>query len=145
MSGTVFINIDVPDIGAGEAFYREAFGLVRGRRLGDDFLELLGWPVNVYLLLKAPGTPFAPGGAARREYGRHWTPVHIDVVVSDLDAAVARAVAAGARLEAPVSQEPYGRLALLADPFGHGVCLLELNERGYDAIATEPAPALTGR
>ena len=142
MSETLFINIDVPDVDAGEAFYTRAFGLVRGRRLGDDFLELCGWPVNLYLLRKAPGTAIAPGAPSpRRDYHRHWTPVHIDVVVPDLDAALARAVAAGARLEAPVGEEPYGRLALLADPFGNGVCLLELNQRGYDAIATEPAPA----
>lgn len=143
MSATIFIDIDVPGIAAGEAFYCQAFGLVRGRRLGDDFLELCGWPVNVYLLRKAPGTAIAPPGrpSPRRDYARHWTPVHIDVVVPDLDAALARAVAAGATLEAPVGEEPYGRLALLADPFGNGVCLLELNERGYDAIATEPAPA----
>lgn len=142
MSATVFINIDVPDIAAGEAFYRQAFGLARGRRLGEDFLELSGWPVNVYLLRKEPGSPIAPPGvrSPRRDYGRHWTPVHIDVLVPDLDAALARAIAAGATLEAPVGEEPYGRLALLADPFGNGVCLLELNERGYDAITTEPAP-----
>jgi hypothetical protein len=30
---------------------------------------------------------------------------------------------------------PYGRLALVADPFGHGFCLIQFNERGYDAIA----------
>ena len=137
MSGRILINIDVPDIAAGEAFYTRAFGLVRGRQLGDDFLELLGWPVEVYLLCKAAGTGIAPGaGLPGRSYARHWTPVHIDVLVADMDAAVARAVAAGARLEAPVRSEPYGRLALLADPFGHGVCLLEMNERGYDAIAT---------
>jgi predicted enzyme related to lactoylglutathione lyase len=141
MSQRFLLNIDVPDIAAGEAFYTAAFALVRGRRLGDDFLELCGWPVDVYLLRKEAGTDIAPGAqAAARTYQRHWTPVHIDVVVPDLDAALARAVGAGATLEAPVGDEPYGRLALLADPFGHGICLLELNERGYDAITTEPAP-----
>lgn len=141
MSQRVLINIDVPDIAAGEAFYTAAFGLVRGRRLGDDFLELRGWPVDLYLLRKAAGSEVAPGARApARTYQRHWTPVHIDVLVPDIGAAVARAQAAGAVLEAPVSVEPYGQLALLADPFGHGVCLLELNQQGYDAIATEPAP-----
>ena len=137
MAATILVNIDVPDLRAGEAFYTRAFGLVRGRQLGDDFLELRGWPVDLYLLVKAPGTPIAPTApAAQRTYRRHWTPVHIDVVVTDLDGALARALAEGAELEAPVSQEPYGRLALLADPFGNGICLLEFNQRGYDAIAT---------
>lgn len=137
MTGSVLINIDVPDLAAGEDFYTRAFGLARGRRLGDDFLELCGWPVAVYLLVKAAGTPIAPDPASpRRTWDRHWTPVHLDVVVPDLDAALARALAAGAVLEEPPGEHAYGRLALLADPFGNGICLLQLNDRGYDAIAT---------
>jgi catechol 2,3-dioxygenase-like lactoylglutathione lyase family enzyme len=137
MAATLLINLDVPDLAAGERFYTRAFGLVRGRRLGDDFLELLGWPVPVYLLVKAAGTSIASTApSARRDYARHWTPVHVDVVVDDIDAALARALEAGAVLEAPICEAPYGRLALLGDPFGHGVCLLQFNERGYDAIAT---------
>jgi predicted enzyme related to lactoylglutathione lyase len=61
--------------------------------------------------------------------------VHVDLCVDDIDTAVARALAEGATLERPIRAEPYGRLANLADPFGHGLCLLELNARGYDAIA----------
>ena len=30
----------------------------------------------------------------------------------------------------------YGKLAMFADPFGHGFCLIEFNAEGYDAIAT---------
>ena len=55
-------------------------------------------PGPIYLLEKAAGTP-AAGARQPRDYARHWTPVHLDVVVDDVDAAVARAVAAGARLE----------------------------------------------
>ena len=46
-----------------------------------------------------------------------------------------RAVAAGALLEKPVSTARWGRLALMADPFGHGFCLVEFLNRGYDEIA----------
>ncbi|WP_038946618.1 VOC family protein, partial [Bradyrhizobium genomosp. III] len=74
-------------------------------------------------------------GADRRRYERHWTPVHIDVVVDDVDAAVARALSAGAILEAPARDAPYGRIAMLADPFGNGFCLLAFSEKGYDALA----------
>lgn len=134
---SLLVNIDVPDLAAGERFYREAFGLRRGRKLGDDFLELLGWPTPVYLLVKPAGSAIAPTApGVVRDYARHWTPVHLDVVVDDLDAALARALAAGAVGEGPICDAPYGRLALLADPFGHGVCLIELNALGYDAIAT---------
>ncbi len=29
---------------------------------------------------------------------------------------------------------PYGRIAMLADPFGHGFCLVQFNRQGYDAL-----------
>ena len=129
---TLLLNIDVPDVEAGVRFYTAAFDLRVGRRFGSDFVELLGWPATVYLLTKGAGTIGA--GGDRRRYERHWTPVHGDIVVDDVDAAVARAVAAGAILEAPAKDTAYGRIAMLADPFGHGFCLLQFNERGYDAL-----------
>ena len=122
--------------------------------------------VAVYLLVKEAGTVAVPreasaeraekGAVAEREgkgvvaereaaeqgaklvrdYRRHWTPVHLDFVVEELEAAVARAVAAGAKLEREIEHHAWGSIAGLSDPFGHGVCLLRFTERGYDAIAT---------
>ena len=129
----LLVNLDVPDLTAATAFYGAAFGLTVTRRLGPDVAELSGWPVRLYLLRKPAGTT----GAANdhRRYDRHWTPVHLDVVVDDLDAALARAVAAGARAETAVRTEAWGRIVVLADPFGHGLCLIEFLGRGYDEIA----------
>jgi len=62
--------------------------------------------------------------------------VHLDFVVDDLEAAVARAEAAGARRETDIAAHPWGRIALFADPFGHGFCLLSFTGRGYDEIAS---------
>ncbi|MBR0849849.1 VOC family protein [Bradyrhizobium diazoefficiens] len=129
---TFLLNIDVPDVAAATRFYTAAFGLTVGRRFGSAFVELLGWPAPVYLLTKEAGTVGA--GEDRRRYSRHWTPLHVDVVVDDVDAAVARALAAGAILEAPARDAPYGRIAMLADPFGHGFCLLAFSREGYDAL-----------
>ena len=75
----LLLNIDVPDLAEGERFYAEAFGLHRGRRFGEDALELLGAQAPVYLLRKAAGSIGA--GATSRDYLRHWTPLHIDVAV----------------------------------------------------------------
>ena len=129
---TLLLNIDVPDVEAAERFYTAAFDLKVGRRFGIDFVELVGWPATVYLLTKPAGTVGA--GSDRRRYERHWTPVHADIVVDNVDVAVERAVAAGAKLESAAKDTSYGRIAMLADPFGHGFCLLQFNARGYDAL-----------
>lgn len=50
-------------------------------------------------------------------------------------AAVERAVAAGAVVERPIASYEWGTICGLADPFGHGVCLVQFTARGYDAIA----------
>ncbi len=38
--------------------------------------------------------------------------------------------------EVPIEQHKWGKMAVLADPFGHGFCLLQFQGRGYDEIAT---------
>jgi predicted enzyme related to lactoylglutathione lyase len=132
----LLVNIDVDDLPRAERFYREAFGLRPGRRFGDGGLELLGASAPIYLLVKPAGSVASPATAQRRGYGRHWTPVHLDLVVPDLDAALAQALAAGAALEGEVRAHAWGRIAALADPFGHGFCLLQFLNRGYDEVAT---------
>jgi predicted enzyme related to lactoylglutathione lyase len=131
----LLINLDVPDLDRAIHFYTSAFGLTIGRRFGAAGVELLGSPVAIYLLLKDPGTPAAPATTQHRSYERHWTPVHLDFVVDDIDAAVNEAISCGATLEQPVATQKWGRLALMADPFGHGFCLVQFLGRGYDEIA----------
>jgi predicted enzyme related to lactoylglutathione lyase len=128
------VNIDVDDLEKAAAFYCDGLRLKVGRRF-DGWLELVGASSPIYLLPKKAGSEISPVSPARRDYARHWTPVHLDFVVEDIDAAVARAVGAGASLEMDVTGHAYGRLALLADPFGNGFCLLQFTGRGYDEIA----------
>jgi lactoylglutathione lyase len=130
----LLINIDVDDLPRAEAFYTAAFGLHVGRRFGAGAVELLGATAAIYLLHKSPGTVGA--GQTLRDYARHWTPIHCDVVVDDLDHALARALAAGARQEDSIREHEWGRIVTVADPFGHGWCLLQFRGRGYDEIAT---------
>lgn len=133
---TVFINIDVDDLEKAIAFYDAAVGLTPVRRLGDFAIELSGAQAPVFLLQKARATPAFAGAAIVRDYARHWTPVHLDFLVVKIEAAFGRAVSAGARAESAIETYPWGRMAVLADPFGNGFCLIELDAAGYGAIAT---------
>jgi predicted enzyme related to lactoylglutathione lyase len=130
----LLVNLDVDDMERAVRFYTEALQLRVGRRFDEGFVELLGTDAPIYLLGKPAGSKPFDGAAHGREYSRHWTPVHLDFVVSDLDTAIGRAVAAGATLEGQPSEQAYGRLALLSDPFGHGFCLLEFQRQGYDEL-----------
>ena len=130
---TIIVNIDVPDLAAAEMFYTQAFGLRSGRRLGPGALELLGGPTPLYLLQNDAGSAATEDGDVR-DYERHWTPVHLDWVVADIEAALARAVAAGATLERPIRERRWGKIAVLSDPFGHGFCLIQFSDAGYDAL-----------
>jgi lactoylglutathione lyase len=130
----LLVNLDVDDVERAVAFYTSGLGLRVGRRFDEAFVELLGADVPIYLLAKAAGSaPFA-GAEHGRDYARHWTPVHLDFVVENLEQALERARSAGAKFEGAVSEHAYGRLALGSDPFGHGFCLLEFRGRGYDEL-----------
>jgi predicted enzyme related to lactoylglutathione lyase len=131
----LLVNIDVDDLPKAVAFYRQAVGLEVGRRFGAFAVEMLGASSPVYLLLNAEGTSPSPRTVEARRYDRHWTPVHLDMVVPDVEAAVSRAVAAGATIEGGIKTHSWGRIATMADPFGHGLCFIQFLGRGYDEIA----------
>ncbi len=128
------ICIDVNDMERAVAFYTQGLGLHCGRRFQSGFVEILGAGSPIDLLLNAAGTKPLAGSDTQRSYQRHWTPVHLDFVVDDIDAAVARLLRHGAVLEQPVTERVWGRIAGLADPFGHGLDLLQFKGRGYDDI-----------
>ena len=132
------ICVDVPDLEAGIAFYRDAVGLAPGRRLGSKWAEMLGASCPIDLLAEEAGTLPSPRSTAHRDYARHWTPVHLDLEVADLERAVEKAIAAGATLDQGIKQRKWGLIAVLADPFGNGFCLLELRGRGYDEMFGQP-------
>jgi predicted enzyme related to lactoylglutathione lyase len=137
MKAALLVNIDVPELDAAGDFYVRAFGWRRGRRFGSSMLEILGADVPLYLLAEPSGSLPAPG-ASPRTYERHWTPVHLDVVVDDVEAALERALGAGARRESELATHAWGRMVRLADPFGNGLCLLQFLGRGYDELLPEP-------
>jgi predicted enzyme related to lactoylglutathione lyase len=133
---TILVNIDVGDLAVAERFYCEAFALQPARRFGNGAVELVGANARVYLLEKEARTRASSASADLRSYDRHWTPVHLDFVVDDLEQAIERSLAAGGAQEQPTRESAWGRIAVMSDPFGNGYCLVAFSAEGYDAIAT---------
>ncbi len=134
MPTQLLVCVDVDDATEAEAFYVNGLGLHVGRRFGGA-TELLGATSPLHLLQKEPGsTPVSGHESIKRSYSPHWSPVHLDFVVDNLDVALNLAVGAGARLENGPLDQPYGRIATLRDPFSHGFCLIQMSAKRYDAL-----------
>jgi predicted enzyme related to lactoylglutathione lyase len=131
---TLLVNIDVGDLARAIEFYTVGLGLAIRRRLAPNIVELQGASSPVFLTEYPAGTLPCPEAPRPREYGRHWTPVHLDFVVPELEAAVRRAAAAGARPEGAVRDFPWGRYLIMSDPFGNGFCLLQFKGSGYASL-----------
>jgi predicted enzyme related to lactoylglutathione lyase len=116
MAPGILINIDVDDLPRAVAFYCALLDLKVGRRFGDGGVQLIGAAVPLFLLVKKAGTVASATTGEQRRY--------------------TRALAAGATIDDPAVSYRWGRIAHLADPFGHGFCLVQFLGRGYDEVAT---------
>lgn len=130
----VHAYVEVGELERGIAFYCDAFGLTLKRRLRPTWVELGGASVPIFLLGNRPPVADLGGKKVQRSHERHWTPVHLDFIVPDLDAAVARAMKCGASLDREIQAREYGRMANMADPFGNGFDLIEFVGAGYDLL-----------
>jgi predicted enzyme related to lactoylglutathione lyase len=131
----LLVNIDVGNLERAVHFYTEGLDLRVRRRLGPDIAELTGASCPVFLTQHKSGTRPVSGGQATREYERHWTPVHLDFVVADLESAIEKAEAAGATPEGDIREFDWGRFRVMADPFGNGFCILQFKGQGYAEIS----------
>jgi predicted enzyme related to lactoylglutathione lyase len=128
----LLVNIDVDDLENGIRFYEDGLGLRLERRLFDGTVaEIHGASSKIYLLERPTGSTATPDVA--RTYARHWTPVHLDLIVEDVEAAAARAEAAGAKRETVMRSYAWGEFITMSDPFGHGFCLLRFRNQDYGA------------
>jgi len=114
------LNIDCADAGAMAEFY--------GR--------LLGWEIthrdDDFILMRDPGggtglsfqeiTDYRPPTWPERPDGQDKM-IHLDIKVDDLEAAVAHALASGARLAEYQGRED---LRVMLDPAGHPFCLFTI-------------------
>jgi predicted enzyme related to lactoylglutathione lyase len=125
MTPTISVSIDVPDLAAGVKFYCSAFGFEKMAEPVPGVAVLSGMNVELCILEKAAGSTPAPNSAATRRYDRHWTPVHLDFHVDDLNAALEQVEACGAKREQVIENTEHGSAAFCSDPFGHGFCLIQ--------------------
>jgi len=130
----VHAYIEVAELNRGIEFYCGGLSLTLKRRLSPRWVELAGANLPVFLLGDRPPIADLGGTQANRNFQRHWTPVHLDFIVPDLDAAIARLTALGASLDREIQSREYGRMANMADPFGNGFDVIEFSGSGYDAV-----------
>jgi catechol 2,3-dioxygenase-like lactoylglutathione lyase family enzyme len=127
----LIVNIDVPELAQGVAFYTAALGLQLSRTLDGDVAELTGASSAVYLLQNSAGSRPVSTLALARDYSRHWTPVHLDFVVDDIADAARRALEAGAIQQSDCIEWRGAKCITFADPFGNGFCLIEFAADTY--------------
>ncbi len=109
------VTVRVPDLDAGLAFYRDQLGhAVRWR---DDAQGAAG--------LALPDTSTELVLTTRFGYEPIW-------LVSSVPEAVERIVAAGATVIAEPREIPVGRVAVVLDPFGNALVLLDLSKGTYE-------------
>lgn len=113
------ITIPVPSLDEGLRFYREGLGhelLWRNDASGQAGLRLPGSETELVLSIDV-------------EYEPNW-------LVASVENAAADIVAAGGSVLAEPQDIPVGRLAVVADPFGNALVLLDLSAGRYTTDAT---------
>jgi len=100
-------------------FYRKAFGAeIHDRLTGPDGKSVIHAQIRVgdSFIFLGDEVPGMEGGAPEKYGG---SPASLHLYVEDVDAAVERAVSAGAQVRMPVADMFWGdRYAKVADPFG---------------------------
>ena len=137
-----FTKLVVADLDAAAAFYATVFGLAETARVSA---EIAGRPIDeiMYSATGAGGATFV-----LLRFADQPTPAHDEVilgfVVSEIDALVERAVAAGGAIaQAPTDRVEHGmRVGFIADPEGH---LIELVEPLTARRASMPGVSPIGR
>ena len=104
------------------------------RVLSPRWVELAGANLPIFLLADRPAVAELGTTKVPRDFGRHWTPVHLDFIVRNLGEMIRRLCDLGASLDREIQIREYGRMANMADPFGNGFDLIEFSGPGYDNV-----------
>lgn len=121
MSNRASVSIDVSDMGQALDFYTRALGCDFKKKYTEDWQVVAIAGLDIHLQQKAAGTVAA--GDHRRDYRRHWTPVHLDFTVADIRPTCAAVEQHGGRVENQ-SFSDQADIANCADPFGNGFCVI---------------------
>jgi predicted enzyme related to lactoylglutathione lyase len=107
------VRIPVPDLEHGLAFYRD--------RLGHELIWRTGEAAGLRL----------PGGDTELVLRVDRPEPEVDFLVDSADEATAAMVDAGGTVVTPPFDIPVGRVAVVADPFGNPLCLIDLSRGRY--------------
>lgn len=127
MNPEIAVSIDVADMEKAVAFYTGALGF-NTTRSGDQTTALSANGTAIYLLHRETGSNPLLAATGERDYRRHWTPVHLDIQVPDLNLSMAKVKDLGGTCEGQETGD-WGGIAYCADPFGNGFCLIVLNAK----------------
>lgn len=122
---TASVSIDVPKLEQGVRFYTDALGFTKKAAPYPGVVTMSVGDLEICLLEKQAATQPSINTQEKRHYGRHWTPVHLDFHVDDLNTVLESAIKAGATKEQLFEDPEHGSIAMCSDPFGHGFCLIE--------------------
>ena len=120
---TVTPHLTIAGAAAAIEFYQQAFGAEEIVRMPGPGGKLMHAEIKIgdsFLMLTDEFPEFKEMGGTLGPKARGGSSVTITLYVPDVDAVVARAVKAGAKLTMPVSDQFWGdRYGQLEDPFGH--------------------------
>lgn len=121
MAQKATVSIDVSDMTKALTFYVEALGCKFKKKYADDWQVVSVGTLDLHIQQKASGSI----GAAdqKRDYRRHWTPVHLDFIVDDIEPICAKVEKHGGAVEKKAFSE-IADIANCADPFGNGFDLI---------------------
>ena len=119
---TVTICIDVADLDVAGAFYCQALQCTEVGR-SSRTVKLAAGGTELYLMLRPEGSMPFPAATEGRSFARHWTPVHLDFSVEDVERSTSEITRLGGTVEGQESGD-WGSLTRCADPFGNGFCLV---------------------
>jgi predicted enzyme related to lactoylglutathione lyase len=107
------VQVPVPDLEQGLGFYRD--------RLGHELI----WRTETAAGLRLPESDTELVLQTQR------SEPEVDLLVGSVDAAVSRVVEAGGAVLIEPSDIPVGRVAVVADPFGNPLTVVDLSKGRY--------------